>query len=175
MATVVADFCEPDCDGDDIIDACDDDDDGDGIPDNVMLILVVNSSPTATTTVWRTSVRKIATTTGPSTRVTTTMTTTGVSMDAMPIHAASLQADCDQNGIFDDCEPDCDGDGVIDACDTDDDGDGIPDDCDADFCGVFAKDCNQDGVFDDCQLEGNDCNANMCLMIVNLILIKIAT
>ena len=42
------------------------------------------------------------------------------------------ESDCDANGIPDDCEEDQDGDGVPDACDDDVDGDGVPNECDID-------------------------------------------
>jgi hypothetical protein len=45
--------------------------------------------------------------------------------------SSGTSADCDHNGVPDECQPDCDNDGVPDVCETGDcDGDGIPDDCD---------------------------------------------
>jgi len=50
--------------------------------------------------------------------------------DALDI-ASGTSADCDHNGVPDECQPDCDNDGIPDVCETGDcDGDGIPDDCD---------------------------------------------
>ncbi len=43
-------------------------------------------------------------------------------------------ADCNANGVPDECEIDCDGDGIIDACSDDDDGDGVLDDVDVCPC-----------------------------------------
>jgi hypothetical protein len=83
-------------------------------------------------------------------------------------------ADCDGNGVPDQCDPDCDGDGIPDACETtgDSDGDGVPDFCDpcpldnpddtdldgvcdsADICPGFndALDADVDGVPDGCDI-----------------------
>ncbi|MCB9853332.1 MAG: cadherin domain-containing protein [Phycisphaerales bacterium] len=75
-------------------------------------------------------------------------------------------ADCNGNGIGDECEPDRDGDGIIDDCDIcnngpndqDADGDGVPDGCDV--CpGVDdnGPDADGDGRPDECDLcYGND-------------------
>lgn len=61
-------------------------------------------------------------------------------------------ADCDANGVLDECEilgGDCDGNGVLDVCEV------LPD-CDADGvsdCEALAggeQDCNQDGIPDSC-------------------------
>ncbi|MCH7813643.1 MAG: family 1 glycosylhydrolase [Planctomycetes bacterium] len=79
-------------------------------------------------------------------------------------------ADCNGNGIPDDCDisdcpagdlscADCNSDGVPDGCQLDGkndcNADGIPDDCQLD-----GNDCNSDGIPDDCQLVDNDCNAD---------------
>ncbi len=80
-------------------------------------------------------------------------------------------ADCDADGIPDECQPDCNGNGVNDRCDvsslssTDCNSDGIPDDCQGDCndngvpdpCDLLAgtsPDCQGDGISDACQLTG---------------------
>ncbi len=73
---------------------------------------------------------------------------------------AGTSADCDANGLPDECEPfvDCNLNGVRDACDI---AAGTSSDCNAngepDECEPFA-DCNGNGVLDAC--EGGDCNGN---------------
>lgn len=69
-------------------------------------------------------------------------------------------ADCDSNGIPDDCQPDCDGDGLPDACELDSDSDGVTDDCDdcpldpfktapgVCGCNVADADGDSDGIID---------------------------
>jgi len=79
-------------------------------------------------------------------------------------------ADCNQNGIPDDCDvppicqgPDCSQDCnsnlIPDECEVDCNGNGRPDDCD--IASGTSLDCNLDGIPDECQLEGNDCNGNL--------------
>lgn len=63
--------------------------------------------------------------------------------------ADGLAADCNANGIPDNCEPDCDGNGNPDDCDIADgagdcDGNGIQDLCE--------EDCNSNGVADPCDI-----------------------
>jgi len=76
-------------------------------------------------------------------------------------------SDCDNDGVFDDCEADCDGNGAPDECDlaagtaADCDGDGLIDEC-AIAAGI-AGDCDGDGVLDSCTLASKadvDCNGN---------------
>ncbi|MBI4603574.1 MAG: VCBS repeat-containing protein [Planctomycetes bacterium] len=71
-------------------------------------------------------------------------------------------ADCDSNGVPDECQADCDRNLVADACDIEAQGDcnrnGIPDACD-----LEGLDANANGIPDDCDIEGGksaDCNAN---------------
>jgi len=75
---------------------------------------------------------------------------------------ANRLADCNANGVLDECDilsglsTDCDLDGSPDECQPDCDGDGIPNSCE--------PDCDFDGVSDSCELyEGlvTDCNANL--------------
>ena len=68
-------------------------------------------------------------------------------------------ADCNFNGIPDECEglSDCDGDGISDACAI---LDGLAEDCNMDLvpdgCQLQdpANDVNEDGILDDCQIDG---------------------
>ena len=58
-----------------------------------------------------------------------------------------ISADCDEDGVPDECQPDCNENGAADTCDiasgtsTDFDGNGVPDEC-------GAQDCNGNGVPD---------------------------
>ncbi len=91
-----------------------------------------------------------------------------------------LPADCNANGIADECETDCNANQVPDDCDimggaSDDCNDnGVPDECESqadcnnngtqDICDVAegtSLDCNRDEVPDECQLALNDCNGNL--------------
>jgi len=92
--------------------------------------------------------------------------------------AGGDSADCNSNGVPDECEPDCNETGVADRCEIDSggaddcDANGIPDECEpdcngnhtADACDIAADpsgDCNADNVPDECQFGfGVDCNAN---------------
>ncbi len=71
--------------------------------------------------------------------------------------AAGTSADCDANGIPDECE-DCTGNGLANACDIaagalDCNANGLPDQCD--------RDCNGDGLPDDCAATCTDhCECN---------------
>lgn len=70
-------------------------------------------------------------------------------------------ADCDNNGISDNCEPDCDGNGVTDACESDCQPNGVPDACD--IAAGTETDCNNNGIPDNCDvalLTSSDCNTN---------------
>ena len=80
--------------------------------------------------------------------------------DALDI-AGGTSADCDTNGVPDECEADCNGNGMMDTCEIssgtaqDCDRNNVPDACDAD--------CNSNGVPDACDLVGGtslDCNEN---------------
>ena len=44
--------------------------------------------------------------------------------------SSGTSADCDNNGVPDECQPDCDDDGIPDVCEPDCDNNGIPNDCD---------------------------------------------
>ncbi|HPF41639.1 MAG TPA: LamG domain-containing protein, partial [Phycisphaerae bacterium] len=63
--------------------------------------------------------------------------------------ASGTSEDCNENDVPDDCEPgglgDCDDDGVSDLCEF--------------YLGT-ALDCNDDNIPDACQLDGADCNGN---------------
>ncbi len=73
--------------------------------------------------------------------------------------AADIEADCDGNGIPDNCDissgvaADCNSNGIPDACEglPDCNNNTIPDECES------LPDCNGDGVFDECD---PDCNTN---------------
>jgi len=62
--------------------------------------------------------------------------------------ACAWQAECNDNGVPDECEPDCNGNGQPDDCDIaqgishDTDGDGLPDECES----AAPGDTNCDGV-----------------------------
>ncbi|MCK4657982.1 MAG: hypothetical protein KAV82_00535 [Phycisphaerae bacterium] len=62
-----------------------------------------------------------------------------------------LSADCNTNGIPDEC--DITGD-TSEDCNTN----SIPDECD--LSAGTSQDCNTNGVPDECELDGNDCNNN---------------
>ncbi len=81
---------------------------------------------------------------------------------------SGYSADCDDNGVPDECQPadDCNGNGIQDFCDIangtswDCNLNGIPDECElpppygnceGPDCG---QDCQPDGILDECQLEG---------------------
>ncbi|MHC5114267.1 MAG: hypothetical protein ACYTGP_07555 [Planctomycetota bacterium] len=72
---------------------------------------------------------------------------------------SGVSADCDENGVPDECDPDCNGNGVPDECDIasgdapDCNGNGVPDSCDA----AAGGDCDGNGVPDECD---PDCNVN---------------
>lgn len=78
-------------------------------------------------------------------------------LDAEDI-ALGRSADCDGDGLPDECQPDADGDGVPDVCDkcptgddrVDSDGDGKPDACDACPTGDDRLDADGDGVPNAC-------------------------
>jgi len=94
-------------------------------------------------------------------------------LDAEDI-AGGDSADCDLDGIPDECQADCNDNGVADPCDVasggagDLDANGVPDECQPDcnendvldwweiFVGA-AEDCNGDHVPDECDA---DCNSN---------------
>lgn len=79
-----------------------------------------------------------------------------------------FSADCNENGVPDECENDCNSNGVDDACDVstgvseDCNGDGVPDECNDcngnlldDSCDIAegtSADCNDNGVPDECDL-----------------------
>ncbi len=74
---------------------------------------------------------------------------------------AGTSADCQPNGMPDECEADCNGNGIADGCDiasgasTDCSGNRIPDECEGD--------CNGSGVEDLCDIilgTSDDCDAN---------------
>lgn len=76
--------------------------------------------------------------------------------------AFGLAGDCDANGVPDECQADCDGNGLADACDVlegrqdDCDGNLVPDECE-------FVDCNGNGQLDACDLldqTSADCDAN---------------
>jgi hypothetical protein len=73
---------------------------------------------------------------------------------------SGYSADCDANGIPDECQPyvDCNGNGVVDFCDIaygdsqDCNENGVPDECD--IANGTSLDCQPDGIPDECQLNG---------------------
>ncbi|MGD2111300.1 MAG: DUF5050 domain-containing protein, partial [Phycisphaerae bacterium] len=77
---------------------------------------------------------------------------------------AGITPDCNGNGIPDDCDiadgtsEDCSSDGVPDECDDDCNGNGEPDSCD--IWGGTSIDCNQNGIPDDCIWLEEDCLGN---------------
>lgn len=78
--------------------------------------------------------------------------------NAVPDPIDLLFADCNSNGLLDECEPDCDQDLIPDDCEPDCDGDGIPDDCEE------PRDCNENGLHDDCEVATllvADCDNDM--------------
>jgi hypothetical protein len=65
----------------------------------------------------------------------------------------AFSAECNDNGIPDECEPDCNENGVPDDCDIadgtsqDENGNGVPDECEAGSCSGFSRaDANCDGT-----------------------------
>jgi hypothetical protein len=70
-------------------------------------------------------------------------------------------ADCNANGIPDECDPDCNANGVPDECDIaagtspDCNFNGVPDACDV--AGGNSGDCNTNGIPDECE---EDCDSN---------------
>lgn len=80
--------------------------------------------------------------------------------DAVDI-SNGTSADCDANGVPDDCQPDCNANLIADTCDIADGtsvdctNNGLPDECE--------PDCNANGVADSCDLGSGvsrDCNGN---------------
>lgn len=98
--------------------------------------------------------------------------TAGV-IDPKQLLRSYAMADCNRNGVLDECDiasglvQDCDGDGQLDLCQVFDDDcnkNGIPDQCDPDCnanglpdeCDLAtgtSVDCQNDGVPDECQLQ----------------------
>ncbi|MBI4717751.1 MAG: S8 family serine peptidase [Planctomycetes bacterium] len=85
--------------------------------------------------------------------------------------AGGTSADCQPDGVPDECQPDCNQNGIADGCDiaggtsTDCEPNGIPDECEVDcngngvsdacdIAGGGSQDCQADGVPDECQLLG---------------------
>lgn len=74
---------------------------------------------------------------------------------------SAVRADCNDNfindaiDITDGTSADCNGNGLPDECEADCNSNGAPDDCD--ISGGFSLDCDADGTPDECQ---PDCNAN---------------
>lgn len=84
------------------------------------------------------------------------------SNDTIAWHENYRLADCNINGVPDECElptGDCNGNGILDDCETggDCDSNGIIDSCE--IAGEPALDCNANEVLDICE-TGNDCNNN---------------
>jgi hypothetical protein len=83
--------------------------------------------------------------------------------------AEQTSADCNSNGMPDECEPDCNSNGYPDDCDVaaerspDCNGNGYPDECDFDLPFLPSFDCNTNGVPDECDIASEystDENAN---------------
>jgi hypothetical protein len=79
------------------------------------------------------------------------------------VPGCGTKADCDANGVPDDCEPDCNHNGVADRCDIasalslDCDADAVPDECEP------FVDCNGNTIRDDCEVYADptlDRNSN---------------
>ena len=67
--------------------------------------------------------------------------------------AGGTSADCNPNGVPDECEPDCNDNGIPDDCDVDP--------ADPDNNGSVSPDCNHNQTPDECEPGGNeDCNSN---------------
>jgi len=88
----------------------------------------------------------------------------------LAVRFRNLPADCNDNGVPDDCDvdptdpdgdgqvsADCNVNGIPDECETDCNGNGVPDDCD--IADGTSGDCNTNGVPDDCEPQ-DDCNEN---------------
>jgi hypothetical protein len=97
----------------------------------------------------------------------------------LALEGLPLPADCNANGIADECDTDCNANQVPDDCDimggaSDDcNNNGVPDECESpadcnnngtqdicDVAGGTSPDCNRDEIPDECQLGSNDCNEN---------------
>jgi hypothetical protein len=78
--------------------------------------------------------------------------------DACELTAGTAR-DCNGNGTPDGCEAfaDCDADGVPDECQADCNGNGTPDTCDV--ASGTSRDCEPNGVPDECEIF-DDCNGN---------------
>ncbi|MCP4246846.1 MAG: hypothetical protein GY778_07335, partial [bacterium] len=90
----------------------------------------------------------------------------------LEVVAADPDADCDGDGIVDECNlftgtPDCNGNGIPDSCDIaggtspDCNANGVPDECEVPPLG--GSDCNTNGIPDDCDIASgfsNDCQTN---------------
>jgi len=71
-------------------------------------------------------------------------------------------ADCNSNSVPDECEPDFDGDGLIDACDPDIDNDGVPNE--ADVCDATPPSLPLQYVEPDGSVKGDldgDCDVDL--------------
>ncbi len=76
-------------------------------------------------------------------------------------------ADCNDNGVPDECDldssfsDDCNTNAIPDECETDCNVNGVPDDCD--LANLTSDDCNADGIPDECGFTPGtfiDCNSN---------------
>ncbi|NUQ48097.1 MAG: thrombospondin type 3 repeat-containing protein, partial [Phycisphaerae bacterium] len=70
--------------------------------------------------------------------------------------SSGTSADCNTNGLADECEPagnDCNTNGTLDECDSDYDGDGVPDACDncPEYPNPDQADCDGNGTGDACE------------------------
>ncbi|MCX7719275.1 MAG: DUF11 domain-containing protein, partial [Candidatus Sumerlaeaceae bacterium] len=84
--------------------------------------------------------------------------------------APGTSADCNSNGVPDECElegNDCNNNAIPDDCDiasgrsADCNGNGVPDECD--IASGTSRDCNENGVPDECDIASGtsrDCNTN---------------
>ncbi len=86
--------------------------------------------------------------------------------NTQPLYIQTHDCDCNDNGVFDDEElatgaaADCDSNGLPDDCDPDCDGDGTPDECEISNCNGdrACSNCNQNGVPDGCDIASGTSN-----------------
>ena len=158
----IPDECQPDCDFNGIPNVCEPDCDGDGTPDNCAFGTDCNGNLIPDSCDITSGLSLDCDENGFPDECqiagngTLDCNNNGL-LDSCEV-TAGLVGDCNGNLIPDNCEglPDCDNDGIFDVCEPDCDGDGVPNDCEGE------PDCNQNGLPDSCDitLGSQDCNAN---------------